>query len=181
METTIDSTETGIKVLHAKRRDSLDADFIDSATIEAIAQLDGRDVARRDPVAPCRRRARRGAHQLDDIEDCYGRARRRIREANRQSLTLHHHVLYELIRSESVLAAGDVHDRYDAVADDIYRGTDRTPLGERSRRNKLDKLQESDLIEWDGENQYRRHLVVDADLCVSVCTIPSRPQWYFQV
>jgi len=108
----------------------------------------------------------RGHDQLQDIDikDAYERARRRIRESNLRSLTLHHHVLYELIRREGELSAGDLHDQYERVADDVYRGTDRLPVGKRSRRNKLDKLREYDLVDWDGESQHRRYWPISADL-----------------
>ncbi|MEA5387142.1 Cdc6/Cdc18 family protein [Haloarculaceae archaeon H-GB11] len=100
----------------------------------------------------------------EDIADCYERARRRIREANLQSLPFHHHVLYELIRRAGELEAGQLHERYEAVADELYHGRDQTPIGQRSRRNKLDKLQEYDLVAADGANQHRRYVVIDEEI-----------------
>lgn len=99
-----------------------------------------------------------------DVRDSFERARRRIRAANLDSLPFHHHVLYEIIRRGEVMTSPEIHERYEAIADDVYRGRDQTPIGERSRRNKLQKLRDYDLIDWDGENKYREFWVRDETL-----------------
>lgn len=89
-----------------------------------------------------------------DIPVGFERAQRTIREENLASLTWHHHVLYELIREAGELPPPALHDRYDSAADELYQGVDVTPIGSRSRRFKLEKLVEYDLVEFDGTNQY---------------------------
>ncbi|QGA81814.1 hypothetical protein [Halomicrobium sp. LC1Hm] len=85
----------------------------------------------------------------DDVADSYERAQRYILEQNLASLPFHHQLLYELIRVGGGLTAGELHDRYEAVADDVYRRRGLTPISERSRRLKLSKLEDYELIEYD--------------------------------
>jgi len=99
-----------------------------------------------------------------DIEDCYERAQRRIREANLESLPFHHQLLYAIVQDAGEIGAGELHDHYEAVADDACQGTDWTPISERSRRNKLRKLKEYDLVEKDGETRSRVYRVCDHDV-----------------
>jgi hypothetical protein len=42
-------------------------------------------------------------------------------------------------------------DRYEAVADDVYRRRGLTPISERGRRLKLSKLKNYELIEVEGK------------------------------
>lgn len=84
-----------------------------------------------------------------DVDDAYERARSRIREANLRSLPYHHLVLYELIRDAGEITGRELHQRYEEVAERVYEGESRTPIGRRDRRNKLDKLREYDLINRD--------------------------------
>ncbi|MFB6228253.1 MAG: Cdc6/Cdc18 family protein [Halobacteriales archaeon] len=91
----------------------------------------------------------------DDVEDAYERARHRIREANLRSLPYHHQVLYALVQEAGSIPGADLHARYDAVADDVYRDTRWTPIGRRARRNELRKLTEYDLIEIEGDGSGR--------------------------
>lgn len=97
----------------------------------------------------------------DDISDCYEHARHWIREQNLQSLPYHHHVLYELIQQADEISATELHDRYDAIAETVYQDTRWIPIGKRSRRNKLRKLEEYDLIEYEGPSQHRVYSVCD--------------------
>jgi|AntDeeMinimDraft_5_1070356.scaffolds.fasta_scaffold20564_3 hypothetical protein len=46
-------------------------------------------------------------------------------------------------------------------AEDVYFGRDLTPIGGRARRNKISKLQEYDLIEYEGPAQNRVYRVRD--------------------
>jgi Cdc6-like AAA superfamily ATPase len=100
----------------------------------------------------------------DDLEDAYERARRRIREANLRSLPYHHQVLYAIVLEATSIPGGDLHERYDAVAEDAYRDTRWTPIGRRARRNKLSKLKEYDLIEIEGDGSGRRYTVQDEEI-----------------
>ncbi len=96
-----------------------------------------------------------------DVDDSFERAQHRIRQTNLRSLPFHHHVLYALIHGAGGLSASDLHARYEEVAQRLYYGHDLTPIGRRSRRNKLAKLQEYDLIEYEGPAQNRVYRVLD--------------------
>ena len=99
--------------------------------------------------------------QNADVQDAFERARHDVRQAALNSLPFHHHVLYELIRDagDEGIAPGELHDRYESVADDVYRDRERTPISERSRRNKLRKLVAYDLIDHaDGRHDVHRAL-----------------------
>jgi Cdc6-like AAA superfamily ATPase len=100
----------------------------------------------------------------EDIADCFGRARHRIRKLNLRSLPFHHHVVYAVIHEVGECSARELHSRYDDVADAVYRGSDLQPISKRDRRNKLQKLDEYDLIERDGQT-YR---VCDDSIAASV-------------
>ena len=99
-----------------------------------------------------------------DIEDSYDRALHRIRQSNLDSLPLHHHILYELIRVPGEVSASELHNRYENAAEQLYAGYPQTPIGKRSRRNKLTKLREYDLIEHEGPPQNRVYRVLDCEL-----------------
>lgn len=107
--------------------------------------------------------AERGRTQIADadVADAFERARHRIRASNLTSLPYHHQVLYALVHDAGGLSAGKLHERYDAVADAAYADTPATPIGKRSRRNKLRKLREYDLIDWHGPPQHRVYTVCD--------------------
>lgn len=100
----------------------------------------------------------------EDIEDSFERAKHRIRQSNLDSLPIHHHILFELIRSAGEISAVALHETYDELAEDLYAGYPQTPIGKRSRRNKLQKLREYDLIESHGLPQNRVYTVLDSDL-----------------
>ena len=96
-----------------------------------------------------------------DVDDAFPRAQRRIRKANLLSLPFHHHLLYALIHDADEIPAPDLHARYDDIAEDCYYDRALKPIGQRSRRNKIQKLAEYGLIEWSGEHQHRRYRPVD--------------------
>lgn len=100
----------------------------------------------------------------DDVVDAWPRARHWIRESNLESLPYHHQVIYELIRREGQVTGSELHECYDEVADSVYRGRQRTPVGRRSRRDKLAKLREYDLIDVDGEGKGARYSVCDGSI-----------------
>ena len=96
----------------------------------------------------------------DDIEDAYPRANRQIRRSNLASLPYHHQVIYECIRTADDPVDGRaLHSRYDELAEQVYAGVPQTPLSKRQRRNKLPKLQEYDLIDW--QDKPREYWVCD--------------------
>ncbi|RDZ53097.1 hypothetical protein C5C07_15290 [Haloferax sp. Atlit-4N] len=78
---------------------------------------------------------------------------------NLRPLPFHHHILYALIHGAGELSARDLHSRCDKVSEKLYYGHNLTPVGKRSRRNKLAKLQEYDLIESEGPAQSRVYRV----------------------
>jgi len=111
-----------------------------------------------------------------DIEDSYDRALHRIRQSNLNSLPLHHHVLYELIRVAGEVSASELHERYENAAEQLYAGYPQTPIGKRSRRNKLTKLREYELVEHEGPPQNRVYRVLDGELesVIEVTEIPTQ-------
>ncbi|MFC5279387.1 Cdc6/Cdc18 family protein [Halorubrum rubrum] len=82
-----------------------------------------------------------------DVEDGFERAKRRIRKAHLNSLPFHHLVLYELIRSNGGITGRDLHRLYEDRSEELYAGRKLTPISDRARRTKLQKLQEYELIE----------------------------------
>jgi len=70
-------------------------------------------------------------------------------------------VLYELIRESGSVTPQELHQRYEAVSEAVYEDRDRVPIGKRSRRNKLRKLDEYGLYEIVGENRHRKYRVAD--------------------
>ncbi|KDS91181.1 ATPase AAA [Halorubrum saccharovorum] len=111
-----------------------------------------------------------------DVDDAYERARSRIREANLSSLPFHHRVLYELIRDVGGITGREFHQRYEAIAERVYANRERMPISRRDRRNKLDKLQEYDLIERERIDHRWLYTAVDPDLAapLDVRLAPSR-------
>jgi len=87
---------------------------------------------------------------------------------------LHHHVLYELIRVAGEIPASELHDRYENTAEQLYAGYLQPPTGKRSRRNKLAKLREYELVEHEGLPQNRVYRVLDSEL-ESVIDIAETP------
>lgn len=104
---------------------------------------------------------------IDDIDVVAGheRAREQIRKSNLNSLPFHHQVLYALIRASGSAGvdAGQLHRQYDAVAAPVYEGFQR-PIGERARRNKLQKLRSYDLVESTGDGASVRYVARDPSL-----------------
>jgi Cdc6-like AAA superfamily ATPase len=99
-----------------------------------------------------------------DVADCYERARHMIRASNIQSVPLHHQILYGIIHAWGPLDGATLHAYYDYLAERLYRGSPQTPICRRSRRNKLAKLHEYDLIKFEGKEHDRRYGVVDDEI-----------------
>jgi len=64
-----------------------------------------------------------------DIDDSYDRALHRIRQSDLNSLPLHHHVLYKLIRVAGEVSASELHERHENAAEQLYAGSAQTPIG----------------------------------------------------
>ena len=162
-------------ILEARARLGLPPSSVSREHLEAIAD----EVAgvAREGIQSLRAAAElageRGHSQIrePDVDDAYERARRWIRESNLQSLPIHHHVIYELIRQWGPLGGGALHERYDEIAAAALADVDRTPLSERARRNKLDKLIAYDLVAAEGQGPHREYRVVDERLRSTVVDI----------
>jgi hypothetical protein len=59
------------------------------------------------------------------------------------------------------LVARELHQRYREKAETVYYGRERMPVQQRARRNKLSKLREYELVEWDEDVDERVYRVVD--------------------
>jgi Cdc6-like AAA superfamily ATPase len=107
-----------------------------------------------------------GHHEIQDgdIAEAFSVARSRIRKGQLRSLTLHHHVLYALVHDAGRVESEELHRRYDSIAEDIYRGRVCAPIGRRSRRNKLSKLVEYNLLEAVGQKSGRQYAVREGDI-----------------
>ncbi|WP_265109151.1 Cdc6/Cdc18 family protein [Halosolutus halophilus] len=104
-----------------------------------------------------------------DIDDCFKRAKVKMREANLKSLSYSHRVIYELARrlgptvDKSVLESA-----YNTHCEEIYADRHRDPVGWRQVRNYLEKLEKYDLIERKGMTRDRRYKVTDPGLKASI-------------
>lgn len=152
-------------ILEERARVGLVKDAVRRRVLEAIADevagvaRDGIQTLRAAAeLADRRERDRIGA---DFIDEAHEEAKRRIREHNLASLPLHHQVVYELLRVEDGLRGGELHERYDQVAEDVYAGRPLTPVNKGSRRRHLRKLRDYDLVEAVGENRNRVYQVLD--------------------
>lgn len=97
------------------------------------------------------------------VDEAHQVALRRIRQANLNSLPFHHNVLYELIRDAGSLEPGELHRRYEEVAEEVYRGRGSVPIGNRQRLHTLEKLESYELIER-AESQHDEHRVLDFEV-----------------
>jgi Cdc6-like AAA superfamily ATPase len=159
-------------ILEARARVGLEPGSVTRRQLEAIAdQVAG--VARagiQTLRAAAQESARRGYGQVrgEVLERAHEIAQYHIREQRLQSLPFHHQVLYELVRQSGGLQAGALHERYDAVAEEVYQGLPQTPIGERERRRKCRKLVEYGLIKGAGENRDREYRVCDEGVQATV-------------
>jgi len=100
----------------------------------------------------------------EDVSESFERAKRHIRELNLESLPFHHRLLYELIRMGDGLEAGELHERYEKISDEVYYGREQTPISKRARRLKLSKLEAYELIKIDGKNRHRMYQPHDSEI-----------------
>ncbi|WP_049888210.1 MULTISPECIES: Cdc6/Cdc18 family protein [unclassified Natrinema] len=100
----------------------------------------------------------------EDIEAGKERAEHRIRKLNLQSLPFHHQVLYAIIHEAGEISGEALHDRYDTIAEEVYHGVAPTSIGKRARRGKFKKLEEYNLIGYEGPTRDRTYRVIDGDV-----------------
>ena len=116
--------------------------------------------------AAARASERRGYDRIHDsvLADAQALAQRRILTHNLHSLPIHHQILYEVVRQAGSLRSTELHAKYEAIADDVYANRPLTPLAKRSRRRKLGKLVDYELLDVEGVNRNREYSVVDAEV-----------------
>lgn len=155
-------------ILERRARQGLHGDVVSRQYLERIAD----EVAgvARDGIQTLRAAAElaydQGIRRADaiDIEVAYERAKHRIRQLNLESLPFHHQVLYAIVHDAGELPAPELHDRYDAISNEIYTKAVH-PIGERARRGKFPKLKEYDLVDYDEETTKDRvYEVIDVDV-----------------
>ncbi len=105
----------------------------------------------------------------------FERARSYIRESNLRSLPLHHHVVYELVRSYGPLSGQELHEWYDRVGSVAYGGTPKTPVSRGYRRTILRKLEEYDLVDSEKTAGSGRYWVVEPELVseLDISVVPA--------
>jgi cell division control protein 6 len=69
----------------------------------------------------------------------------------KSKLIRHQRILFEVIEAAGEIAAADLHERYEAEAEE--------PRSKRQRRHYLDKLEHYNLIASEGQTQWRRYRV----------------------
>lgn len=153
-------------ILEPRAEQGLDPDGWDRRVLEDVAdEVAGRA---RDAIQTLKWAARLAGERdhsritSADIVDGHEEAHREIRAAALESLPYHHHVLYELVRRDGPLESHELHEAYEAVAEKAYDGQMGTPVGKRSRTQKLRKLAEYDLLTWEErEGNVRTYRVTD--------------------
>ena len=99
-----------------------------------------------------------------DVDDSFELAREKMRLEQLRSLSLGHHVVYEIIRHGSGLTGAEIDERYEAIAGDVYTERDQEPVSERQLQNYRTKLLEYDLIDYNGSNRWRRYYAADEEI-----------------
>jgi len=141
-------------ILDKRAEKGLRGDVVDEHQLEAIAD-EVAGVARygiRSLEAAAEIAAERGHDEIrdEDVDDCYPRAKRKMRRSNLRSLPRHHQIIYSILYQWGPLSSADLNRRYEKLADELYHGSDQTPVSRRERRKKLLKLREYDLVERVG-------------------------------
>jgi hypothetical protein len=85
-------------------------------------------------------------------------------------------VLYALVHAHGPVTGQELHRRYEAVADRVYRDRSLVPIGKRARRNKLRKLLEYDLVEAIGPDSHREYNPTDASIDPPIAGVVSPVQ-----
>jgi len=148
-------------ILEARAQAGLPAGVVDRSQLEWIAD----EVAGVPRIgiqalrAAAEHATERGAYEIEtqDVEACFGMAEQHVRRLNLRSLTTHHQILYALVHAAGAISGVELHDRYDAIAEDVYADTTLTPIARRTRRDRLRKLEDYGLItqEGEGRTEYR--------------------------
>lgn len=160
-------------ILRPRARQGLVDDVVDEPQLRELA--DGAAGVARRGIRSLRAAAElageRGYTQSTDadVADSFERARSRIREMNPQSLSFHHHVLFELIRESGEIRAAELNERYETRAEKLCEGQLVTPISRRWRRTRLSKLVEYDLIEREDIPGGVAYEVIDSSLWSTVC------------
>lgn len=164
-------------ILEPRAERGLDPDGWDRRVLEDVAdEVAGRA---RDAIQTLKWAARLAGERDRDvitgaeIVDGHEAAQREIRAAALESLPYHHHVLYELVRRGGPLESHALHETYDAVAAEAYAGQTGTPIGKRSRAQKLRKLAEYGLVEWDEHPGNARTYEVTDERIESQLDVPT--------
>lgn len=124
-------------ILEARARVGLEPESVTRQQLERIAdQVAGvARAASRRCVQPFVGPSGVGTGITDDVlDEAYALAQRSIWKANLASLPFHYQVLYELVRTERAIEGEALHERYEAVAGEVYQGRPQTPLAKGSRR-----------------------------------------------
>ena len=159
-----------VSILSARATHGLRPGSVDRSQLEAIAcAVDG---AARHAIQSLRAAAdiaidnEHDAIADADIDEGIELAKQRIRRQKLRSLSYHHHVVYELIRSSpgSVVGASALHDRYEAHADRLYRARDQTSVSRRRRRQVLEKLEQYSLVRSTGSTRWKQYTAIDPDV-----------------
>jgi Cdc6-like AAA superfamily ATPase len=162
------TTDELVDILSARAKQGLPRGTVTDEQLEQIAA--GVDGSARFGVQALRAAAEiaeeRGGRRIldDDVDASFKRARQRIRSSNLDSLTFHHHILYALIYESGRVTAQEINERYEEFDEELYYGYDAMPVGRRSRRNKLGKLREYDLVDYEGPEHNRVYFVLDESI-----------------
>ncbi len=82
-------------------------------------------------------------------------------------------MLYAIVHDAGEIAGAELHECYEAIADETYAGGPVHPIGERARRGKFPKLKEYDLVEYDeSTTKDRVYSVIDINV-EPVIDLPS--------
>jgi len=135
-----------VDIIQARVTAGLIPGAADHSTIERIAELAAGDA--RLAIAYLRRAAERAHHEgLDSlspglVEDVVDDAETDVHERNVQRLSTHQRILFEIVREEGKIAAGDLHAEYERRAQE--------QKSEATRRRYLQSLERYDLVEQIG-------------------------------
>lgn len=166
-------TDEIVDILRPRAELGLEPGAVDDAHLEAIGDVVGGRARNAIQTLKC---AAMLAGERDhetvtdrDIVDGRQQAQREIRESSLASLTMHHQILYEIIRAAGPLKSTELHERYEAVADRAYAGHPPTEIGRRARTLKLQKLRSYELVDWkDHQNNSRTYRVVDGTIGAAI-------------
>jgi len=145
-------------ILRSRASAGLARDAIRTAELRTIADTARGDarVAIRGLKNAAEAAEHRGTRRIgqEDIKGAVPKARAEIRQKTKSKLIRHQRLLFEIIEEHGELSASDLHDAYEAEAEN--------PRSKRQRRNYLTKLERYNLIEREGERRWTTYRVVEA-------------------